>query len=81
MPTVLALFPLAVILISLLEDNASSDFNDLGRKLIGGFIAAVVIAVAFAFIKLRLREKNPPAPFISITSSPETNETSEVVRD
>jgi high-affinity Fe2+/Pb2+ permease len=81
MPTVLALLPLAVIVISLIEDNTSSDFNDLGRKLIGGFIAAVVVAVAFAFIKLRLREKNPPAPFISIKSSPGKDETSEVVRD
>jgi FtsH-binding integral membrane protein len=71
MPTVITL---AVILISLLQDTTSSDFNDLGRQLIGGFIAAVVVAVAFAFIKLRLREKHPPAAFISITAAEKTDE-------
>ena len=79
MPTVFALYQLGVIAISLLEDNTSSDFNDLGRQLIGGFVAAVVIAVVFTFIKLRLREKHPPAPFISITSPKQTGETSELV--
>lgn len=80
MPTIF-LFQLAVIIISLIEESTASDFNDLGKQLIGGFVAAVIIAVAFTFFKLRLREKHPPAPFISITSSPQTDETSEVVRD
>ena len=74
MPTVIAFYQLCIVVIDLLEDNTSSDFNDLGRQLIGGFVAAVIIAVAFAFIKLRMREKNPPAPFISITASKHTDE-------
>lgn len=75
------LFQLAVIVISLIEESTASDFNDLGKQLIGGFVAAVIVAVAFAFFKLRLREKHPPAPFISISSSSQSDETSEVVRD
>jgi high-affinity Fe2+/Pb2+ permease len=75
------LYQLGVIIVGLIEDNTSSDFNDLGKQLIGGFVAAVIVAVAFTFFKLRLREKHPPAPFISITSSPKTSETSEDVGD
>ncbi len=78
---IIFLYQLGVIVISLIQDNTSSDFNDLGKQLIGGFVAAVIVAVAFTFFKLRLREKHPPAPFISITSSPQTDETSEVVND
>lgn len=69
------LFQLAVIVISLIEESTASDFNDLGKQLIGGFVAAVIVAVAFAFFKLRLREKHPPAPFISITARESADET------
>lgn len=80
MPT-FALYYLSSISISLLEDNPSSDFDGLGKQLLGGFAIAVVLAVAYAFIKLRLRDKNPPAPFISINSFEKTDETSKVARD
>jgi hypothetical protein len=66
MPTTLALYHLTLLSISLLQDDTSSDFNDLGKKLLGGFVLAVVVAVAFTFIKLRLRDKKPAAKFISI---------------
>lgn len=66
MPTTLALYQLSVIAISLLQDNTSSNFNDLGKKLLGGFVLAVAVAVAYTFIKLRLRDRKPPAEFISI---------------
>ena len=81
MPTTLALYQLSVIAISLLQDDASSDFNDLGKKLLGGFVLAVVVAVAFTFIKLRLRDKKPPAEFISITSFQRKDERAKVGRD
>ncbi len=81
MPTTFAVYQLALLAFSLLSDETASDFNDLGKQLIGGFVAAVVVALAFTFIKLRLREKNPPAPFISIASQQGTDETSEVGRD
>jgi hypothetical protein len=65
-----ALYCLGSRSIGFLQGSIGSDFNDLGRKLLGGFVLAVVFAIAFTVIKLRLRDKNPPAKFISITASP-----------
>lgn len=56
-----------------LSDSPSAiaeDFADLGTLLLGGFATAVVVALAFAFIKLRLTEKKEPAEFISISDRP-----------
>jgi hypothetical protein len=66
MPTILSLYHLSLLSILFLQDDTASDFNDLGKQLLGGFVLAVVVAVAFTFIKLRLRDKKPPAQFISI---------------
>ncbi len=69
MPTTLALYQLLLAAGAVLQNNnTSEDFTDLGRKLLGGFVLGVVVAVAFALIKIRLREKHPPAKFISITA-------------
>jgi len=65
-----ALYLPCLLTITLLQETIGSDFNDLGRKLLIGFVLAVVFAIAFTIIKLRLRDKNPPAAFISITASP-----------
>jgi hypothetical protein len=81
MPTALPLYYLSLISISLLQDNTSSDFDGLGKKLLGGFALAVVVAVAYAFIKLRLRDKKPQAQFISINSFQRTNEASKSRRE
>jgi hypothetical protein len=64
----LALYFPASLGISLLQDSIGSDFSDLGRKLLGGFAAAVVVAVAYTVIRIRLRDKNPPTAFISVTN-------------
>lgn len=71
MPTAFALYYLSLLSISLLEDTTASDFDSLGKQLLGGFAVAVAVAIAYTFVKLRLREKNPPASFISITSQTE----------
>jgi hypothetical protein len=76
-----ALYFHASLAISLLQDSIGSDFSDLGRKLLGGFAVAVVVAVAFTVIKIRLRDKNPPTAFISVTSCTEEDATSKLPRD
>jgi hypothetical protein len=49
------------------EQNIGSDFSDLGTLLLVGFLAAVVIGLAFTFVRIHLREKRPAdAGFISI---------------
>ena len=83
MPTILApaLCHFSLLAIIYLEDNPSADFNDLGKQLLGGFVLAVVVADAFTFIKLRLRDKKPPAQFLSISSFQKTDETVKAPRD
>lgn len=63
-----------ICLISFIQEVAT-DFDDLGKLLLGGVAAAIVIAVAFTLVRFRLRDKNPPASnFISISSQPEKKE-------
>jgi high-affinity Fe2+/Pb2+ permease len=81
MPTTPALYHLILLSIIFLQDSNASDFNDLGKQLLGGFVLAVVVAVVFTFIKLRLRDKNPPAQFISISSFQSTDEPPKAPRD
>jgi hypothetical protein len=76
-----ALYCLGLLAISLLQEVDGSDFSDLGRKLLGGFVLAVVVAIAFTIIKLRLRDKHPPAAFISIASSREKEVTPKSTSD
>ena len=62
-----------VYLISLIQET-QTDFNDLGKLLLGGVLAAIVFAVGFTFVRLRLRDKNPqPSNFISISAPREKN--------
>jgi hypothetical protein len=68
MPAILVLHHLWLLSISILQDDTFSDFGDLGKQLLGGFAIAVVVAVAYTFIKLRLRDQKPAAQFISISS-------------
>ncbi|HEV8368470.1 MAG TPA: hypothetical protein VGQ39_11020 [Pyrinomonadaceae bacterium] len=57
-----------VCLISLIQET-ETNFNDLGKLLLGGVAAAIIFAVGFTFVRLRLRDKNPPTSnFISISA-------------
>jgi hypothetical protein len=57
-----------MVLMLLLEENASH-FDDLGKLLLGGVVAAIVVAVGFTLIRFRLRDKKPQeSGFISINS-------------
>ena len=63
----------AMVLISLLQEtNADASFDDLGMLLLGGVAAAIVVAVAFSFVRLKLRGNNPPkSDFITIGGATE----------
>jgi hypothetical protein len=57
-------------LINLLEENTTAtNFNDMGKLLLGGVVAALVVAIAFTLVRFKLRDKRPPtSSFISIAS-------------
>lgn len=57
-----------MLLMELLQENVTSGFDDLGKLLLGGVAAAIVIAVGFTVVRFRMRDKKPQtSPFISIT--------------
>jgi len=58
---------LETLLVTLLQETAT-DFNDLGKLMLGGLAAAILIAAALTVIRLKLRGKKPPPSFISITA-------------
>jgi hypothetical protein len=66
-------FPL---LLNLQETTSTTAaFDDLGKLLLGGTVAAIVVAIGFTLIRLRMRDKKPQTSnFISISSV--ENETS-----
>lgn len=60
-----------MVLMILLQENASN-FDDLGKLLLGGVVAAIVVAIGFTVVRLRLRDKKPQtSSFISISSEKE----------
>ena len=64
----LATCQLPLTTISLFQQDATSDFQDLGKLLLGGFVLAVGGGIAITVIRLRMRDKKPPAAeFISIS--------------
>ena len=65
----LAFYCLGFLSIHFFQETIGSDFSELGRQLLAGFLVAVAVAVLFTVIKLRRRDKNPRVPFISIIAS------------
>lgn len=63
------MYQLAVFAMSLvIEEGNETDFKDLGKLMLAGFVLAVGVGIAFTVIRMRLRDKRPPADFISINS-------------
>jgi len=61
------LLTISVFFAVLLFQDEATNFNDLGKLLLGGVAAAIVCAVAFTLVRLRLRDKRPATSnFISI---------------
>jgi hypothetical protein len=61
-----------VICLLALTEEASTDFNDLGKLMLAGLAAAIVFALGFTFIRFKLRDKSPQTSnFISIRSTQE----------
>jgi len=59
----------SLVLISLLQETPPTNFDDLGKLLLGGVAAAIVFAVGFTVVRFRLRDKKPQtSSFISISS-------------
>ena len=58
-----------MVLLGLLQETATGSFDDLGKLLLYGMAAAIVVAVGFVLIQFRMRDKKPPTSgFISINS-------------
>ena len=65
----LSLISVYFLLAMLFQENATTDFADLGKLMLAGLGLAVVVAVGFTIIRLRLRDKKPESDnFISISS-------------
>jgi len=61
----------SLVLISFLQETPTN-FDDLGKLLLGGVAAAIVFAVGFTLVRFRLRDKKPQtSSFISISSDKE----------
>ena len=61
-----------VFVVSLIQEGSETDFNDLGKLLLGGVAVAIACAIAFAFVRLRLRDNKPPtSDFLSISAPQE----------
>lgn len=59
------------LLCLLQEPSVTTDFNDLGKLLLGGVAAAIVVAVALVCVKFKLQDRKPRvSSFISISSPP-----------
>ncbi len=70
MVTAASLIHVLVVLENFASDSdALAEMNDIGTLMLGGFILAVVAAIALTIVRLRIREKKPEAAqFISINS-------------
>jgi hypothetical protein len=66
----LLLFCLNSLLLINLQETPVAAFDDMGKLLLGGTVAAVVVAVGVTLVRFRMRDKKPQtSSFISISST------------
>jgi hypothetical protein len=70
---VMNLFPLCsnflLLLFHFQENTTTTAFDDMGKLLLGGTVGAIVLAIGFTLVRLRMRDKKPQTSnFISISS-------------
>ena len=68
---VMNLIPLCLnsLLLLNLQESPTGAFEDLGKLLLGGTVVAVVLAIGFTLVRLRMRDKRPQtSSFISISA-------------
>jgi hypothetical protein len=59
-----------VMFLLIFQETATGAFDDLGKLLLGGVAAAIVLAIGFTLIRIRMRDKKPQTSnFISISSA------------
>ena len=62
--------PMLILLSIAQESDARSSFDDLGYLLFGGLLAAILAAIAVAYLKLKHQDKKSASTdFISINPS------------
>lgn len=58
------------MILLIFQETATGAFDDLGKLLLGGVVAAIVLAIGFTLIRIRMRDKKPPTSnFISISAA------------
>ena len=58
------------MILLIFQETATGAFDDLGKLLLGGVAAAIVLAIGFTLIRIRMRDKKPQTSnFISISSA------------
>ena len=59
---------ISFVWVSVFQETTGA-FDDLGKLLLGGVAAAIIVAVALTLVRFRLADKKPPASnFISINA-------------
>lgn len=70
LPALILAHQLYLFLLSTSDTPLGEDFQDLGTLMLAGFVGAVLVALAFTFIRFRLRDRKPQtSSFISINTS------------
>lgn len=57
-----------ILNILLQQQIIASDFDDLGRWLLAGFVAAIILAIGIVVVKTRTQDHKPQSDFISINA-------------